>query len=388
MTPIPCGLCGYHAPTFPCPHCGWENAGRGLMEAGESAGSMAGARSPHGPWRGLVDGAVALPRGLSILLRTRGLKRWLVPPLLLTSLLVVLVLWWSFSQMSAALDAVLPTGIELEGRWAWIESLSDRWGWMKATWVWIVGATEWCLNAGWNLFTSQPLRWLGWFLLGSLAVWYCFSIAYEALAGPFLDEVHGRIEATWYGGDPRSNLERPNDIPAGRCVTLTLIAFAIAVILAWSLWSRLGVVSIAIALPAGLAPVVGFDRRYFAWARWVASVEGRALWASLQATALTALMLVVALPLYFVPFAGYFLFAAACGFATALGLLDIPFERRGWTLRQRARFVGRYLVPFLIFGIEAGFLLAIPIVGAVLMVPAASIGGLWLIGRLDKSFLR
>jgi uncharacterized protein involved in cysteine biosynthesis len=98
--------------------------------------------------------------------------------------------------------------------------------------------------------------------------------------------------------------------------------------------------------------------------------------------------LIFALPLYFVPVLGYFLFAAACGFATAVGLMDIPFERRGWSLKQRMRFIGHHILPFMTFGVMAGMLLAIHIIGPVLMVPAASVGGAWLLCRLDKSFLR
>ena len=130
------------------------------------------------------------------------------------------------------------------------------------------------------------------------------------------------------------------------------------------------------------------QRRRSASLLWVASLEGRALWASLQATLLTTVLIVLALPLYFVPVAGYFLFAGVCGFATAVGLLDIPFERRGWPLRLRARLVGRNLLPFVAFGTAAGLLLAIPVFGPVLMVPSASLGGLWLLCRLDKSGLR
>jgi len=76
------------------------------------------------------------------------------------------------------------------------------------------------------------------------------------------------------------------------------------------------------------------------------------------------------------------------GFATAIGLLDIPFERRGIRVRQRLRFVFRNLPAMLAFGIVAGLLLAVPVAGPILMVPSASIGGLWLLCRLDKEALR
>jgi len=41
-----------------------------------------------------------------------------------------------------------------------------------------------------------------------------------------------------------------------------------------------------------------------------------------------------------------------------------------------------------IFGATAGLVFAIPLLGPIVAVPAASIGGMWLVIRLDKSFLR
>ena len=377
MKIVPCALCGYDAPQTPCPHCAGDPAERSL------------ARPLRGPWTGILDGLLALPKGLWFLLRTRGLKRWLFPPLFVTSLLLVALLWWTFSTLNGLMDGVLPERIELP-RWGWIEGLSGGWGWLRACWSFASSGVEWALNAGWQLLVSEPLRFVGWFLLGSLVVWYCFSIAYEALAGPFLDEVHARLEGRWFGSDPRSRLERPNDIPTERCVRYSVASTAIAIALLAVVWSlsALPAWSAALFLPLAFVPAVLRDRRYGVWLLWVARIEGRALWASLLASALTAALLVIALPLYFVPLVGYFLFAAVCGFATAVGLLDIPFERRGWPLGERLRFIARNVLPLLAFGVSAGLLLAVPILGPVLMVPAASIGGLWLLCRLDMGFVR
>ena len=52
------------------------------------------------------------------------------------------------------------------------------------------------------------------------------------------------------------------------------------------------------------------------------------------------------------------------------------------------RFLGRNLPPLIGFGVVAGFLLSVPLFGPLLMVPAASVGGLWLVCRLDNGFLR
>ena len=51
-----------------------------------------------------------------------------------------------------------------------------------------------------------------WFLIG-----WTFSIIYEALAGPFLDEMQGRLEERWFGHDPRATIERPTRLPAKLC---------------------------------------------------------------------------------------------------------------------------------------------------------------------------
>lgn len=378
MEVVPCPLCGYDAPGPACPHCGGRPSERSLT------------RALGGPLSGVWDGLTALPRGLLHLARTRGVKRWLLPPLLLTCLVFVLVLWWTVSALNHLVDELIPGRITLDHGWAWLDGLSARWDWLKATWSGIVAAAEWTLNGALFLLASHPLRLVGWFLLGSLAAWYSFSIAYEALAGPFLDEIQARMETRWFGSDPRNRIHRPTDIPAERCVRLSLLAAAVAtallVLLAFTPWFTWWALPVVLAL--GLVPSVLVDPRYARWLRWVAEVEGGATWASLQAAAITGVLLVLALPLYFVPVVGYFLFAMVAGFGTAVGLLDIPFERRGWSLRMRMRFFWRELLPLMAFGMVSGALLSIPILGPLLMVPSASTGGLWLVCRLDKRFLR
>lgn len=376
MITVPCPVCGYHAPEPVCPHCGGEPLEPSLR------------RRRGGPLTGVLDGLLALPRGLQLLSTTPGVKRWLAPPLILTMTLLVVALSWSFSIVGDLLDAALPDGIEIDPTWTWLEGL--EWGWLESTWVAIVASVEWIANLAWGLLSSQPLRLLTWFLVGSLVAWYCFSIAYEALAGPFLDEIQARIEKGWFGEDPRSRLERPNDLPPERCARLLTIGAALASVTLLTLLLVPGPpwwIAFLVA-PLGLVAPTLRERRYGPWLAWVVRVEWRAIVASLQASVITGLLVVFALPLYFVPIVGYPLFATVCGFATAVGLLDIPLERRGWKLGQRLRFVGRNLLPMLAFGIVSGFLLAVPILGPVLMVPSASIGGLWLVCRLDKASLR
>jgi uncharacterized protein involved in cysteine biosynthesis len=87
----------------------------------------------------------------------------------------------------------------------------------------------------------------------------------------------------------------------------------------------------------------------------------------------------------FVPVVGPPLYAGIAGFSTALTLLDIPLSRRSWTVRRRLAFVVRYLVPVTMLGLSTGLLFLIPVLGPLVAVPSASIGGLWLLHRLDKS---
>ncbi len=380
MRTIPCSLCGYHAPADACPHCGHTSELASL------------ARPLSGPFRGVVDGLMAVPMGLWLLAKTRGTKRWLVPPFVVTFTLLAALLWIVFRAFDRMLDSVLPGDISFgDKRWDWLEGLSEGWDWLKSTWYGIAAASEWIVNAIYGLLTSQPLKWVGYFLVGSLVVWYCFSIAYEALAGPFLDEVQSRLEKRWFGEDPRNRLERPNDIPEERCLRRSIVAAAGAVVIVVAgIFLPYFPVWLAVLLtPLSLAAVCWRDREYAEWLWWVARVEGRATWVSLQAAAITGVVLVLALPLYFVPFGvGYVLYAGVAGFATAVGLLDIPFERRGVRLRQRLGFLFRNILPMISFGVVSGLLLAIPLAGAALMVPGASIGGLWLICRLDKSSMR
>ena len=99
-------------------------------------------------------------------------------------------------------------------------------------------------------------------------------------------------------------------------------------------------------------------------------------------------MLVLLTPLHLIPVLGSFLFGFLAGFPTALTLLDIPFSRRQWSAAQRISFIRKNLLPVTAFGAVSGLLFVIPFLGPLIMVPSASVGGLWLICRLDKSPLR
>lgn len=97
--------------------------------------------------------------------------------------------------------------------------------------------------------------------------------------------------------------------------------------------------------------------------------------------------MIVALPLHLVPVVGSLTYSAIVGFATALGMLDLALERRDLKVAQRLEFAFHHLLPVAAFGVVTGAVFAVPIVGPMLAVPSASIGGLWLVCRLDKGFL-
>ncbi len=377
---VPCALCGYHAPeargSSACPHCKHQPLDPSL-------------RAPlRGPITGILAGIFALPRGLYYLFNTPRALRWIFPPLIVTSVLLSLALLWSFGVLDAYVESQAGE-FEFESEWGWLAGLSDKWTWLKGSWNGVVGAAEWIANLSIGLVTSKTVRFLGWFLVGSLVTWYCFSIAYEALAGPFLDEVQSRLEIRWFGEDPRNRLERPTDIPSERCVRLSIVSAAVTLVMLVAVFfvSALAWWSVPVAGTGAVSACVIYDRRFWTWLLWVARIEAGAFWASLQASAITGFMILIALPLYFVPVVGYFLFAFVCGFGTAVGMLDIPMERRGWSLGMRLRFILGNLPALVSFGIVSGLLLSVPLIGPILMVPGASIGGLWLLCRLDKAGL-
>ena len=133
---VPCPLCGYDAPTETCPHCGREPAERSL------------GRKLAGPFTGALDGLMAVPFGLWFLATTRRVKRWLVPPLILTTAVLVISLWWLFSFLNGLMEEHGPGEFDLgDGSgWAWLQERTESWDWMKATWAWLAVATEWVVN--------------------------------------------------------------------------------------------------------------------------------------------------------------------------------------------------------------------------------------------------
>jgi uncharacterized protein involved in cysteine biosynthesis len=257
---------------------------------------------------------------------------------------------------------------------------------------WWKDGLHWLLGTAVMKFLSSLASWVLFGVVSYLAASLTFSLVYEAISGPFLDEIHGRLEERWFGRNPRDAIQRPTDLSPGRCGWITVFAGAPALV-ALALWFTLdgpwAWALLLIGVPAPFLLAARLVPEYGRWLVWVGRLEGGTLWVSLKAMAVAGMILVAFLPVQlFLPGVGSVFFAAAAGFTTALSLMDIPCSRRQWSLRQRVTFLIYHLPAVTTFGIVASLLFVIPVIGPILMVPAASAGGLWLICKLDKDCLR
>lgn len=323
----------------------------------------------------MQDGLAALFEGARLLVTTRGTKRWILPPALGT--------FAAFAALSLWLYRTVMQWLE-RGRELALEQLPELDGWQRAL-------SEWLVDHLLSLAAAKASAFLVAMSLTLLVSLWAFSLLYELFAGPFLDEVHGVLERRWFGVDPRAARERPAGLTGTQCALGTLAcASVLAAGVALGLWiARPG--SLLCGALAGLvacAAILYLRPPFRAWLGWRAKVELRTVLASLQATALSGMLLVFALPVLLLPLVGKPLFALAAGFTTALSLLDIPMSRRRWSIGTRWRFLARHPLPLVAFGAVAALGYLLPVLGPLVVVPCASAGGLWLLLRIDKSGLR
>jgi uncharacterized protein involved in cysteine biosynthesis len=362
LNPTPCRLCGYDAPGPSCPHCQHGSSDDSLQD------------QPTTQIGRILDGLQAVPRGLWLLVTTRGVKRFLVPPVLLTLLAFGALFTWSLGLVDILVDAATVDNLE---------SMGLEEGYFKA-------AVTWLLDKGVATLLAKISGVVLWLVVSSIVALYAFSVVYEAVAGPFLDEIQGRIETSWFGINPRDEIQRPTSIPVADCIKLSLLGAvpALGFLVAGFVVSG----PVGWMLPFG-APLcylaLGLAKKdYGLWLWWVLRIESHTLMVSIKASLVVVFLLIIFLPLKFVPVVGLPLFMAVAGFATAITLLDIPFSRREWALTKRLQFLVHNAGAVTAYGGVAGLLFVIPILGPLIMVPAASIGGLWLVVRLDKDSLR
>ncbi len=359
---VPCPLCGYHAPELACSACGQSSREPTLREP----------RGGH--WREFRDGLRALPQGARALLATPRTKRLLVPPMLLTAAIFGAILVFLVRTLSRFFEAVAS------------EDLAEL-GLSPGFWSDVV---EWLAGLHLVVAIAHAGSIVVLFAAFAIAGLWTFSIAYELVCGPFLDAIQARVEARWFGADPRVVLERPpgEDPAASARASAIAAAFSIASVVAffwvdstWA-WGFLFAIPTAFFIAAQRVPDLA------SWSAWFARSQARALWTSVKASALAALILIAFVWLKFVPFVGLPLFAMVAGFATALTLLDIPFSRRNWSLNQRVGFLFQHLPAILALGVVTSLVFLIPFIGPLIGVPCASIGGQWLLCRVDKNALR
>lgn len=363
----PCPICGYDRPraldgASACLHCADRPAEPSLRER-------------SGTWSGVRAGLAALPRGLAALVTTRGTKRWLVPPALIVLAAFVAATWGLWKIVVALIERLESGASELAGG-------GDSW------WRTVV---EWLLAKSVLFVLAQLSGAVLVIAVGLVAMVWTFSLVYELVAGPFLDTIQGRLEQRWFGADLRDRRERPAGISPAEAARITVAASVIAVCCVVASLFVEGALAKWIGAAAA-ASVFGLfawrQRAWGTWLRWRIGIELRTLLVSVEASLLSAFLLAFALPLLLVPVAGYPLFALAAGFTTAISLLDIPMSRRRWEFSTRVSFVLHHAPAVLAFGVCASLVFVVPVLGSLVMVPAASAGGAWLLCRLDKSALR
>ena len=359
---IPCPVCGYHAPEAFCRHCN----------------SVPHEPSLRGPpprgWQAWLAGAQALPRGAWILLRTPRVKRWLVPAVMLTCLVFVVLLVLALGGVNALLDT-LRAGESAEPD-------ADAGWWARSL--------HWMSGSGIVMGLLQGSAFIVVAVVFAFVALWTFSVIYEAIGGPFFDTIQGRIESRWFGLDPRETLQPRPEIATSRATWLTAVCgiAAAALVVAFFAWSSGWAWFLLLLLPLPFLVAGKRDPAYGAWLARTVGTEARSLMVSVQASIVSLVIMLLLVWVLFIPLVGYPTFSAIAGFAASITLIDIPCSRRRWSLGQRLRFVFGNFGAVLLLGVATSFVFIVPILGPIVGIPCASIGGQWLLCRLDKSRLR
>ena len=349
-TPAPCVRCGYpRTPGATCERCG-AAVGEPFAERRTAS------------W---VLGLEALPRGLGLLTGTPG---WM--------LLLALPALGSFALLSAAIAALWRWGA---GHWRRWEQQPPDFGdgpWAERGEALLSAAAE----SSWSSGLAGVLAAALLLIFG----WYLFALAFEVVLGPFLDELHARVERRRYDREDIERLGRPPALSTAQVTRRSSVAGAAAIALALGGWLLISPLVGLLLAPAPFFAASLLQPDYGRWLVWALGVESRLLIVGLGIAAFALLLVVVLLPLTVLPVLGVPLYALGVGFGTALSLLDLPAARRGWSVGLRWRFAWAHALPLALFGALSGLLFAIPVVGVLLGVPAASLGAFWLLEQLEK----
>ncbi|MGD1990051.1 MAG: sulfate transporter CysZ [Chromatiales bacterium] len=119
-------------------------------------------------------------RGLE-LIRVSGLRRFVLIPLVINILIFSLMLWFGIDAFGGFMDDYLPEGTPP----SWL----PEWGWLQATFTFIV----------------EPFRWLLWILFALaflLILIYGFTIVANIIGAPFNDLLSAKVEEHLTGKKP------------------------------------------------------------------------------------------------------------------------------------------------------------------------------------------
>jgi uncharacterized protein involved in cysteine biosynthesis len=324
-----------------------------------------------GKW---IAGLQALPMGAWILLKTPRVKRWLVPAVFLTFVAFAFLLGLALSGAHGLVDDLRADDSA---------PLSQDAGWF-ARWMHAAAATDWIMGV------VEGGAFILTIVVVALVALWTFSIVYELIGGPFFDTIQGRIEARWFGRDPRESLDPRPEIAPSRAAWTTAACgvVVIAMVVAFFAWGSWLAWLLLLALPVPFLVAGRIQRNYGAWLARTVGTEARSLFVSVQASIISLLIMLALVWTLFIPFIGYPTFSAIAGFAASITLIDIPCSRRRWSLWQRLRFVFGNFGAVLLLGVATSFVFFVPILGPIVGIPCASIGGQWLLCRLDKTRLR
>lgn len=342
-----CPVCGHaRPPASICPVCGGAPRDARLARPARSlvARVTAGASAPF--------------VGLSALLTLRGLKRWVVPPTIGAVLVLSAALYGLWTVLAEATASDGDVELSFPGWLAWSE-----------------GTVEWLAELPW-LRTGGVIAFL---LVAALVWWFLYAIVFEVLAGPFLARMQARAEDHWFGGHGGVP-EHPFE---SKGLALLGLAVGVGAVVAWfapGWWAALG-----FGVPFAVLWLA--LRAFRGWFGAFVRVEGGSAVQGLVVAGVALVGTVLFLPLHLVPIVGSYAAATAAGFFLALGTLDLALERRGWSLDGRFAFARRSMGALVAFGAVNGFLFGFPVIGPLLMLPSASLGGTWLVAKLDLSGL-
>jgi uncharacterized protein involved in cysteine biosynthesis len=305
----------------------------------------------------VAAGCAAPFHGLSALFGVRGAARLLVPPTLVSALLLCAALVWLWQVLASATAGESDVDLTF---WSWL--------------TWLETPSEWVLNLPWMRAGGT----LAFVLAAAFTWWFGYAVVFGLVAGPFLARMQARVEEHWLGARAAS-ADHPFEV---RGLALLGAAFALG---AAGVWFTDGLTAAAL-FAAPTAVLFAVLPPFRAWLTVFLALEGRSAAQGLVVAAITGLGALLFLPFHLVPFAGQLIAAAGTGFFVALGLLDLALERRAWPLARRFAFARNALPALVGFGLVCGFVFGVPLLGPIVMLPAASLGGAWLVTKLDKSF--